>query len=87
MKIILLYEMNHEIEGLFHDVHLGGLRVRGSKCSWSANLYLYQGADSRRRLARIQGGHCWRPSCRGAGAPMAGALAPVAGAAHHLVQA
>ena len=25
MKIILLYEMNHEIEGLFHDVHLGGL--------------------------------------------------------------
>jgi hypothetical protein len=27
MKIILLYEMNHEIEGLFHDVHLGGLNA------------------------------------------------------------
>jgi hypothetical protein len=31
MKIILLYEMNHEIEGLFHDVHLGGLLINPIK--------------------------------------------------------
>jgi hypothetical protein len=29
MKPILLYEMNHEIGGVFHDVHIGGLLSRG----------------------------------------------------------
>jgi hypothetical protein len=36
MKIILLYEMNHEIEGLFHDVHLGGLHRERSATAATA---------------------------------------------------
>jgi hypothetical protein len=47
MKIILLYEMNHEIEGLFHDVHLGGLLDQDI-----ATVPAVQSFGLRRRLSR-----------------------------------